>query len=231
MSGRAPPVVLAATSGTGKTTIARRLVERSDRYVFSTSATTRPPRPGERDGVDYRFLSSDDFERRVADGAFVEWARVHDSLYGTPLSGVEEAARRGLHVVLDIDVQGARQIRKAIPDAILIFVLPPSVDIMMVRLKRRGTEEPAKIARRLVSALDELQAVPEFDYVVVNDDLGECLAEIRAIVEKGVAPEAPERDADRFREEIARILEADYSEYVKDADHGEYTMDKEQEQQ
>lgn len=226
MSGRARPVVLAATSGTGKTTIARRLVEGSDRYVFSTSATTRRPRPGERDGVDYHFVSADEFERRIEDRAFVEWARVHDSLYGTPLSGVEEAARRGLHVVLDIDVQGARQIRKAIPDAVLIFVLPPTVGIMMTRLKRRGTEEPAKIARRLVSALDELQAVPEFDYVVVNDDLDECLDEIRAIVEKGITPEAPELDAGRFREEVSRILQAEYGEYTKD----EYTTDEKEEQ-
>ena len=213
---RAPPVVLAATSGTGKTTIARNLVSGSDRYVFSTSATTRPPRPGERDGVDYHFLSEERFEELAAAGAFVEWARVHDRLYGTPLEEIEEAARRGRHVVLDIDVQGARQIRRMIPDAVLIFVLPPSVDIMMVRLKRRGTEPPEKIARRLVSALEELQAASEFDHVVVNDDLDECLEEIRAIVEEGTAPEAPEIDAHRLREEIAGILEREYGPYVQD---------------
>ena len=213
---RAPPVVLAATSGTGKTTIARRLVAGSDRYVFSISATTRPPRPDERDGVDYHFLSTERFRELIADGAFVEWARVHDRLYGTPLQEVEAAARRGRHVVLDIDVQGARQIRRMIPDAVLIFVLPPSVDIMMVRLKRRGTEAPEKIARRLVSALEELQAVSEFDYVVVNDDLDECLDEIRAIVEEGTSPEAPDIDASRLREEIAGILEREYGQYVQD---------------
>lgn len=214
MSARARPVVLAATSGTGKTTIARRLVEESDDYVFSISATTRPPRPGERDGVDYYFLDTEEFRRRSERGDFVEWAWVHESFYGTPAEEVEAQALRGRHVVLDIDVQGARQIREAVPDAVLIFVLPPSVDIMMVRLKGRGTEGPAMIARRLRSALTELQAVPEFDYVVVNDDLRECLDEIRAIVEEGAAPAAPETDAGHLRAEIARILEAEYGEYA-----------------
>ncbi len=213
---RARPLVLAATSGTGKTTIARRLVDGSDRYVFSISATTRPARPGERDGVDYHFLDEDDFERRIEAGEFVEWARVHDRLYGTPLSEIESEAHRGRHVVLDIDVQGARQIKKAIPDAVLIFVLPPSVDIMMVRLKRRGTEAPENIARRLLSALDELKAVPDFDYVVVNDDLDECLAEIRLIMEEGQEPAAPEMDAEDLRAEIARILDSEYGPYVQD---------------
>jgi guanylate kinase len=212
---RARPVVLVAPSGTGKTTLARRLVEDSDRYVFSISATTRRPRPGERDGVDYHFLPYEEFERRIEAGEFVEWARVHDRLYGTLSSELENAARRGQHVVLDIDVQGARQIREADPDAILIFVLPPSVDIMMARLKRRGTESPDAIARRLVSSLEELRAVPEFDHVVVNDDLDECLEEIQAIVEEGASPEPPMQDAGHFRADIARILDDEYSEYVQ----------------
>lgn len=212
---RARPVVLVAPSGTGKTTLARRLVGDSDPYVFSISATTRPPRPGEKDGVDYHFLPYEEFERRIEAGEFVEWAKVHDRLYGTLSSEMEKAARRGEHVVMDIDVQGARQIREAIPDALLIFVLPPSVDIMMVRLKRRGTEAPDDIARRLVSALEELRAVPEFDHVVVNDDLEECLDEIRAIVEEGAEPDAPVEDAGHFRAEIARILDDEYSEHVQ----------------
>jgi guanylate kinase len=211
----AAPVVLAATSGTGKTTLAHRLVDDSDRYVFSVSATTRLPRPGERDGVDYHFLTQDEFERRVERGAFAEWARVHDRLYGTPRSELDAASARGEHVVLDIDVQGARQIRASVPGACLIFVLPPSVDIMMARLTGRGTEEPAAIARRLRSALVELQAVPEFDYVVVNDDLEECLEEIRGIVEMGVAPAAPAQDAEAFRNEITRILDEDYDPQVQ----------------
>lgn len=212
----AAPVVLAAPSGTGKTTLAHRLVGDSERYVFSISATTRPPRAGERDGVDYHFLTEDEFERRVERGEFAEWARVHGRLYGTPRSELDAAAVRGEHVVLDIDVQGARQIRASVPGACLIFVLPPSVGIMMARLTGRGTEEPAAIARRLRSALAELQAVPEFDYVVVNDDLEECLAEIRGIVEEGAAPAAPEQDAETFRSEIARILDDEYGPYAQD---------------
>ena len=211
---RVAPVVLAATSGTGKTTIARRLVE-APSYVFSVSATTRPPRQGEKDGVDYHFLSRMEFERRIAEGDFAEWASVHGRLYGTPRSELIAAAERGDRVVLDIDVQGARQIRASVPDAKLIFVLPPSVDIMMARLTGRGSEAPESIARRLHSALVELQAVPEFDYVVVNDDLDECLMEIRAIVENGAAPVAPEQDAESFRAEIARILSDEYADYLK----------------
>lgn len=216
MTASAAPLVLVATSGTGKTTIAHRLVRDDPRYVFSVSATTRPPRQGERDGVDYHFLSREEFEERIAKGAFAEWARVHDRLYGTPRSELDEAAARGEHVVLDIDIQGARQIRRSVPEARLVFVLPPSVDIMMSRLAGRGTEGRADIARRLRSALVELQAVPEFDYVVVNDDLDECLAEIRAIVEVGAAPEPPAQDAESFRAEIRRILEDEYGETRQD---------------
>jgi len=211
---RAAPVVLVATSGTGKTTIARRLVEGSRAFVFSVSVTTREPREREQDGVAYHFVSRDEFEARVGRGELVEWAEVHDHLYGTPRSEIEAAAERGEHVVLDIDVQGARQIRDSVPDATLIFVLPPSVGIMMARLTGRGTETRADIARRLQSAMVELQAVPEFDYVVVNDDLDECLDEIRGIVGAGVEGEAPEKNAEEFRAEIAQILEKEYAEYL-----------------
>ncbi len=213
MTEQSAPVVLVATSGTGKTTLARRLVDGSGSFVFSVSVTTREPREGERDGVAYHFVSRSEFESRVGRGELVEWAEVHDHLYGTPRSEIEAAAGRGEHVVLDIDVQGARQIRDSVPDATLIFVLPPSVGIMMARLTGRGTESRADIARRLRSAMVELQAVPEFDYVVVNDDLDECLEEIRGIVESGVEGEAPRKNAEEFRAEIARILEEEYAEY------------------
>lgn len=211
----AAPVVLAATSGTGKTTIAQRLVQESPRYVFSVSATTRPPREGEREGIDYHFLSRMEFERRIGEGDFAEWASVHGRLYGTPRAALVEASRSGRHVVLDIDVQGARQIRASVPEACLIFVLAPTVDTLMARLTGRGSEAPESIARRLHSALVELQAVPEFDYVVVNDDLDECLAEIRGIVERGAVPAPPEQSAERFRSEIARILSDEYADYLK----------------
>jgi guanylate kinase len=210
VKGKAAPVVLAGPSGAGKTTLAQRLVGGSDQYVFSVSATTRDPRNGECDGVDYHFVDEAAFRAMVEDGDFVEWAEVHDRLYGTPRAAIDKAAERGEHVVLDIDVQGARQIRDTVPDATLIFVLPPNVDIMMARLVGRGTESPDAVARRLRTALTELEAVDDFDYVVVNDDLGRSVDAIKAIVERrdGDGPEVYEKDVEEYRAEIADILDA-----------------------
>jgi len=208
MTPPAGPVVLVAPSGTGKTSLADSLVAKLDRYVFSVSATTRPPRPGEEAGVHYHFLSRDEFERRVEAGEFAEWADVHGELYGTPREEIELAVDRGQHVVLDIDIQGARQIRESIPEATLIFVLPPSVGIMLARLKGRGTESPEEIDRRLRSAIIELEAVPEFEHVVVNDDFDRCVEDIRRIVERRGSPRpADPGSAHRFRREIARLLD------------------------
>jgi len=210
---RAAPVVLAAPSGTGKTTLSHKLVDGSDRFVFSVSVTTRPPRKGERDGVDYHFVDRPAFEAMVAAGALAEWASVHDRLYGTPRAELDSAALRGEHVVLDIDVQGARQIRESVSDAKLIFVLPPSVEVMIARLKGRGTEARAQVARRLRSALDELRAVPEFDYVVVNDDIDRCVAEIEAIVtgQGGAkAGSVPMENIEVFRAGLAHILDREF---------------------
>ncbi|HET9949972.1 MAG TPA: guanylate kinase [Longimicrobiales bacterium] len=212
---RARPVVLAAPSGTGKTTLARRLVERSPDYVFSVSATTRPPRPGEVDGRDYRFVDRATFEAMIEAGELAEWAEVHGRLYGTPKDELEAAAERGLHAVLDIDVQGARQIARTVPEARRIFVLPPDVGTLLARLRGRGTEDAAGVARRLRTALEELQAVGEFDYVVVNDDLERCLEAIRGIVsgeEEGIRPAALEERVQAMRAEIGRILAQEYAE-------------------
>lgn len=215
MNARGIPVVLAAPSGTGKTTLSHGLVDGSTGYVFSTSATTRPPRQGETDGVDYHFVSAEDFERRIAVGDFVEWAEVHGRLYGTPRGEIEAAVRRGENLVLDIDVQGARQLRESVPEAKLIFVLPPSLGIMMGRLIGRGTESPADVARRLQSALLELQAAPDFDYLVINDNLDECLGTIRSIVENGEDTNASlKQDAEQLKAEIARLLIDEYADYV-----------------
>jgi len=218
VSRRASPVVLAAPSGTGKTTLAHRLVGDSPDYVFSVSATTRSPRVGEIDGVDYHFVDRARFEEMVAADELVEWAEVHGRLYGTPREELERAAARGVHVVLDIDVQGARQIKARIPEAKLIFVLPPDVETLMGRLTGRGTEDRADVARRLRSALQELQVVEEFDYVVVNDDLDRCVETIRGIV-SGKAEDhsvgthgAPIEGARALRSEIGRILDEEYAE-------------------
>ena len=210
---RAAPVVLTAPSGAGKTTLARRLVDVSDRFVFSTSATTRAPRQGEKDGVDYSFVSEGDFEAMIDAGDLVEWATVHGRSYGTPRATLEAAASRGEHVVLDIDVQGARQIRDSVPDARLIFVLPPSVAVLMKRLTGRGTEGTREVELRLRSALDELRAASEFDHLVVNDDLDRCVEEIEELV-TGKQANALEgvrmENIDVLRAGIARILEEEY---------------------
>ena len=206
-------MVLVAPSGAGKTTLAHRLVAASDRFVFSISATTRAPRGGEQDGVDYYFVSDNDFEAMIDAGELAEWATVHGRLYGTPRAALEAAALRGEHVVLDIDVQGARQIRDSVPDARLIFVLPPSVAVLMKRLTGRGTEGAGEVERRLRSALDELQAASEFEHRVVNDDLDRCLEQIEEIVtgeQTEALNAAPLENIDVLRAGIARVLAEEY---------------------
>jgi len=181
IDGGARPVVLAAPSGTGKTTIARRLVADGDDFVFSVSVTTRTPRPGERDGEDYCFVDDATFHRMADAGELVEWAEVHGRLYGTPFRNIEESSARGDHVVLDIDVQGARQIRARVPNAVRIFLLPPSAEALVERLGRRGTEGRDEMLRRLRNAKKELAEARHFEHVVVNDDLEEALRTVRRL--------------------------------------------------
>ncbi|MDH5588841.1 MAG: guanylate kinase [Gemmatimonadota bacterium] len=215
MSGlpnRGFPLVLAAPSGTGKTTLARALVESSESFEFSVSVTTRPPRPGERDGVDYHFVDEPTFEAMLERGELAEWARVHGRhFYGTPASALEAASSRGRYVVLDIDVQGARQIRSSVPDAILVFLLPPSAEALLKRLVGRGTEDHEEVTRRLLTALEELQGAEEFDYVVVNADLEEALDELRLIVAaEGFRPSRVRgfnEEMEGLRAEIGRALD------------------------
>ncbi|MGH7446777.1 MAG: guanylate kinase [Longimicrobiales bacterium] len=183
MSGYRPfPLVIAAPSGSGKTSLARALVETRPDMVFSLSATTRAPRSGERDGVDYRFVDEAGFTALERDGELLEWAEVHGRCYGTLRSGVEAALAEGRTVVLDIDVQGAQLVQGALSDAVLVFVLPPSVSEMKRRLLTRGSESAEQLATRMRTARAELDAVKDFDYVVVNDDFQEALRTIEAIV-------------------------------------------------
>lgn len=209
MSERARPLVLAAPSGTGKTTIARALVGSEPDFAFSVSATTRLPRPGERPGVDYDFVDRETFEERARRGELVEWAEVHGRLYGTPRESLDRAARQGKHVVLDIDVQGAEQIRERIPDALLVFVLPPSVDALVHRLIGRGTESEQELARRLRTALAELETAQGFDRVVVNDHLERTVQLVRdAARGADTLPRAAEmgEEIDRLREGVDEVL-------------------------
>jgi guanylate kinase len=206
------PLVLAAPSGTGKTTIAHALVERFPNFVFSVSATTRPPRGDEEDGVDYQFLSREAFEAMIEAEALVEWAEVHGNLYGTPRANLEAAQARGDHVLLDIDVQGAAQIRARVPEAVLIFVFPPSASALWSRLTARGTERVEEVHRRLRAAQGELAQAVEFDYIVVNDDLERSIARVRAIVEAENHRPKRARDlhgeVERLRAEIEALVSA-----------------------
>lgn len=175
------PVVLAGPSGSGKTTVGRAL-ERLDEVRFSVSATTRSPRPEEEDGVDYRFLSREAFEELRGRDELLEWARVHGELYGTPRSNLVQARRERTHLLLDIDVQGARSVRERVPQTVSVFLLPPDGRRIVRRLLERGTEDRRQLRRRLAAAEQELKAVEEFDYLVINDDLQRAVDTVEEII-------------------------------------------------
>ena len=175
--------MLSSPSGGGKSTIARHLLEAREDVTYSVSATTRPMRPGEENGRHYHYFSKPEFERRVAAAEFVEWAEYGGALYGTLCSEVERGLAEGRHIVLDIDVEGARQVRKRYPDSVHVFVLPPSAQVLVQRLRGRATEDLAAVERRLGIAAGELLAAQEYDYVVVNDDFVEAVAHVAAILD------------------------------------------------
>ena len=174
--------IIAAPSGAGKTTLTRLLLGNDAEIRLSISTTTRAPRPGEQDGREYHFVGVDEFRRMAAAGEFVEWAEVHGNYYATSRRWIEEAIASGQDVLLEIDWQGARQVRAAFPEAIGIFVLPPSLEILEQRLSGRRTDSPQTIARRLAAAREEMRHVDEFDYVIINADLTRALADLVAIV-------------------------------------------------
>jgi guanylate kinase len=190
--------IVSAPSGAGKTTISRAAVKQIDGLTPSISLTTRRPRNGEVEGIDYKFVSEEDFQISVEAGALAEWARVFDARYGTPRAPLDEAVRGGHDMLLDIDIQGARQLRQHYPaDAVSIFVLPPSFEALEERLRKRGTEDESAIARRLKRAAEEASAFPEYDYLIINASLRDSLAQLEAIVK------AERSKVGRLREEFA----------------------------
>jgi len=180
---RGIPFVVAAPSGTGKTTVCREIVKSDARVVFSVSHTTRARREGEVDGRDYHFVTPDEFRQKVNEEAFLEWAIYNDHHYGTTWASIEEPLSLGGDVLLEIEVQGARQVRARRRDARLILLIPPAMDVLERRLRKRGTDSEDAISRRLALARAEIEVAELFDYAVVNDDLAECVARVLSILE------------------------------------------------
>jgi guanylate kinase len=194
---------MSAPSGGGKTTITKRLLANRADLGYSVSCTTRSPRPGEVDGRDYYFLTKDEFIRRRLTGEFAESADVHGNLYGTLRSEIVRVFETGRHVIMDIDVQGARQFREAFPQSVTVFVLPPSAEVLLDRLRNRKTESPQQLAARLDSALQELRAVEEYEYVVVNDNLEQAVQRVASIIDATVVNR---KRVSGLRQQVATLI-------------------------
>lgn len=196
-------IVVSGFSGAGKGTLMNRLIEEYDNYALSISATTRAPRPGEQDGREYFFLDKKEFEQRIENGGFIEYACYCDNYYGTPKEYVRKQLEAGKNVVLEIEIQGAMKIKKQFPEALLLFVMPPDVAELERRLNGRGTETPEVVAKRLKRACEEAEGIEEYDYILINDDLETCVRQLDGIVE--AARSAPYRN-EEFIENIRAEL-------------------------
>ncbi len=174
--------VISGPSGVGKTSIIRSVLERVKNVVFSVSCTTRKQRPGEINGVDYFFISQEEFDEMIRGNKFLEWAKVHDNYYGTPSDFVFKHMDDGNDVILDIDVQGALNVKKNFDGAKFVFIAPPSYQTLGERLKRRGTETEEKIQRRLETARKEIKYIPEFEYLIINEDLESSITNLVSII-------------------------------------------------
>ena len=182
MKTRGSLIVLSGFAGVGKGTVLKTLFETQEGYAYSVSATTRQPRPGEVDGVHYFFVSKERFEEMIQNDELLEYATYVGNYYGTPRAYVEEKLDQGFDVILEIEVQGALNIKKKVPDAILIYMLPPGAEILHERLKGRGTETNEVIAKRMLRAAQEAVCVSQYDYIIVNNDVDECAASLHALI-------------------------------------------------
>ena len=174
--------VITAPSGTGKTTIIDIIRKKAEGIGYSVSHTTRPPRRGEVNGVHYCFVAREDFEKMIEAHEFVEWAIVYDHLYGTPVSNVESTLSSGKDLLLDLDIQGAQEIKKQFPEATLIFILPPSLKILHERLQRRSAQDDTNTGLRMEKAVEEIRKCRDYDFLIVNDDLKKAAREVEAVI-------------------------------------------------
>lgn len=199
-------IIVSGFSGAGKGTLVKKLIEEYDGYALSVSATTRQPRPGERDGREYFFMQKDQFERKIAENGLIEYACYCDNYYGTPREYVEQQIDNGKDVILEIEIQGALKVKKQYDDALLLFVMPPSAEELRRRLVGRGTETKEVIDKRMHRAAQEAQGIEEYDYIVVNDDLETCVRQLHEIIT--AAHNTPNRNRE-FIENIRTELEGE----------------------
>ena len=199
-------IVFSGFSGAGKGTIMKELTKRYDQYALSISATTRNPREGEENGREYFFITTEEFEKLIAEDGLIEHAKYVNNYYGTPRKYVEEKLSQGIDVILEIEIQGALQIKEQYIDAVLLFVMPPSAQVLEKRLRGRGTETDEVIAKRLARAKEEAVGIEKYDYIVVNDDLDECVEKVHEIISS--AHNTPDRNADfinEMREQLGKF--------------------------
>ena len=191
-------IVISGFSGAGKGTLVKALLQKYDNYALSVSMTTRAPRPGERDGVEYFFSTREEFEKAIAEDGLVEYATYCDNYYGTPRAYVEEQLSEGRNVILEIEIQGALKIKEKFPESLLIFITPPNAAELKRRLENRGTETAEVIAKRLARACEESEGVEAYDYIVINDILEECVENVHDLVD--AARQAPVRRKEFIKE-------------------------------
>lgn len=199
-------VVISGFAGTGKGTVVKKLVEQYDNYALSVSMTTRNPRPGEEEGKSYFFVDKETFEKKISEDGFVEHACYCENYYGTPKAYVEEMMRAGKDVILEIEIQGALQIKKKFPNALLLFMLPPSAQILKDRLVGRGTETPEVIEKRMKRASEEAKGIEQYDFILVNDEVEKCVLQARNVIE--TAHLTPSRNVsfiETMKKDLAKI--------------------------